>query len=41
MLDERRPCLPAVEVSPGGEPPRIVGLLVEGDLLRLAYGPPS
>jgi CBS domain-containing protein len=37
MLDDRRPCLPAVELTLGGGLPRIVGLLVEGDLLRIAY----
>jgi len=35
MVDGQRPCLPAAE-SVGGAP-RIVGLLVEGDLLRAAY----
>ena len=35
MVDGRRACLPATET--GGGDPRIVGLLVEGDLLRAAY----
>jgi len=37
MLADQRPCLPAAESDGGGGLPRIVGLLVEGDLLRIAY----
>jgi hypothetical protein len=37
MLRDQRPCLPAAEVAVGGGLPRIVGLLVERDLLRIAY----
>jgi CBS domain-containing protein len=36
MLEHRVACLPVVETNPGAER-RLVGLLIESDLLRRAY----
>ena len=37
MVETRRPCLPIVVAAKDGEPARMVGLVAESDLLRLAY----